>query len=159
MARRRERTPEDAALIKSLSKIQGTLTSKLANLPKYSWDKFGYHRKSGEKQPCSWVINKKKPKPFPVGRVELEVVTNDKAERLGLPVGPAIRLCYGKDQPSPLVSVKDPVKALKIAKDFRDCAVKGDDKEKCAIEALNAGSAKNLTIAGLRRRKNRKARR
>ena len=84
MARRREKTPDESSVVDNLSKIKGTLSSKLANLPQYSWDEYGYHRKSGEKKPCSWVMNKKNPKPFPVGRVELEMVTNDKADRLGL---------------------------------------------------------------------------
>ena len=156
MARRRERSPEEMVLVENLKKIHGSLSSKLSNLTSYSWDKYGYHRKSGEKKPCSWVVNKKNPKPFPVGRVELEMVTNDKAERLGLKIGPAIRLCYGKDQASPVVSVKTPQEALKIAQDFRDCAIKGTDKETCAVDALGIKSAKKLTIAGLRRRKARR---
>lgn len=142
--------PPDVSMFKDMP-----IEDVLAKRSRYSFDQYGYHRKSGEKQPCSWVVNKKNPKPFPTGRVELEMVTNDKAARLDLPVGPAIRLCYGKDQPSPLVSVKRPQDALKIAQSFRDCAVKGTDKETCAIEALDVKSAKNLTIAGLRRRKKR----
>lgn len=146
------RARADAAGAPDVSVIKGSIKQTIMENKPFSFDEYGYHRKSGEKKPCSWVVNKKTPKPFPSGRVELEIVTNDKAERLGLSPGPAVRLCYGKDQPSPLVSVKNPKDALKIASKFRDCAVGGTDKETCAIEALGT---KNLTIAGLRRRKKR----
>lgn len=147
MARRK---PSDASGAPDVSVVKGSITQTILPNKPYSFDEFGYYRKSGEKKPCSWVVNKKNPKPFPVGRVELEMVTNEKAAKLGIPNGPALRLCYGKDEASPVVSVKTPDEALKIAKQFRDCAVKGDDKRTCAVKALGT---ENLTIAGLRRKR------
>lgn len=147
MARRRA---ADASGAPDVSAIKGTIRQTILPNKPFSFDEFGYHRKSGEKRPCSWVVNKKNPKPFPNGRVELEMVTNEKSARLGIPAGPALRLCYGKDEASPVVSVKNPADALRIAKKFRDCAVLGDDKKECAVKALGT---ENLTIAGLRRKR------
>ena len=94
---------------------------------------FGFYRKT-KKKPCAWG---EKNKPFPTGRVELDIVTNRDAAALGVKPGPALRLCLEGNEEAPIVNVDTPEEALKIGADFRDCVVGGTtDKKACALDTL-----------------------
>ena len=116
----------------SVEAIRGQIP-KRGSFKDFRFDEFGYFRKS-KKTPCAW---QEKDKPFPKGRTELDIVSNEAAEELGVRPGPALRLCYEKNRPAPIISVDDPYTAQEIAADFRDCVVNGEgDTRSCAARTL-----------------------
>lgn len=150
-ARRARVTETDVAQMRSvLDEVTGPMNTPLVAKKENFFPKFGFHRKSGEKKPCAWMFPGK---PWPGYRVELEMVTDKKSAKLGIKSGPAVRLCFGEDEPGPLVSVSSPEDAIKIGRNFLDCIEKdGESAKACAFE-----KTKDVphTIAGLRRRKKR----
>jgi hypothetical protein len=118
---------------------------------------FGFYRKT-KKKPCAWG---EKNKPFPTGRVELDIVTNRDAAALGVKPGPALRLCLEGNEEAPIVNVDTPEEALKIGANFRDCVVGGkankdkQEKKACALKTLKDTrglSPKQVKFAGAPKR-------
>ncbi len=129
---------------------------------KFVFPEYGFLRKA-DKPPCEWKIQYKKGggktggKPMHKGRVELAMITNEDSEKMGLPPGPAVRLCVTANKPAPIVSVADPGDALKIAAGFRDCAKKAKTSKgvkQCGLEAIAQARGipeASVKIAGLGR--------
>lgn len=108
----------------------------------FVFPKYGFYRKT-DKPPCEWKIQYKKGggktggKPMHRGRVELAMITNEEAGKLGVRPGPAVRLCVTANKPAPIVSVSDPGDALKIAEAFRDCvADKRKSVKQCGLTTI-----------------------
>lgn len=127
---------------------------------KFVFPEYGFLRKA-DKPPCEWKIQYKKGggksggKPMHKGRVELAIITDEQSPKIGLPPGPAVRLCITANKPAPIVSVSDPGDALKIAAKFRDCATKTKKSPKqCGLEAIAEARGipeASVKIAGLGR--------
>lgn len=143
-------------LQKGLAIIRGPIDPPIGK-GAFEFPQFGFYRKT-KKKPCAWG---EKNKPFPLGRVELDIVTDRDAADLGVKPGPALRLCIEGNAPAPIISVDSPVEAMKIGTDFRDCAVGGTDKKTCALDTLKRlrGLAPNqVKFAGApKRRRSKKA--
>jgi hypothetical protein len=121
---------------------------------KFEYPQFGYYRKSKAK-PCAYV----KGKPLPPGHLELVMVPDRDAPELGVPAGPALRICLGQEKPGPIISVKDPIEAKAIGDAYKKCAVgEGKDKEACAAKVFgNARPNQPIHIAAAPKRRRRKA--
>lgn len=163
-ARRRKAAPRSTEEAPDVSIVSGPLDKLPGSGDEFVFEDYGFYRKT-PKPPCEWKIQYKKGggktggKPMHPGRVELAMITNEESSKMGLPPGPAIRLCAEANKPAPIVSVTDPAEALKIATTFRDCVVvkKGDPK-KCGIDTIAKARgipAAKVQIAGLRKRSRR----
>lgn len=120
-----------------LSLITGRVISeraeKATEKKRLDFDEYGYYRKT-KKKPCEWA---QKDKEFPAGRTELEIVSDRDAKSLGVPAGPALRLCINKNEKAPIIHVRDPEEAREIGTLFRNCVMSGGkDKMACAADVL-----------------------
>ena len=140
------------ALQKSLSTIQGPIDPPMGS-GAFEFPQFGFYRKT-KKKPCAWG---EKNKPFPTGRVELDIVTDRDAADLGVKPGPALRLCIGPNEAAPIVNVDKPTDAMEIGQLFRDCVVnEGKDQTSCALRTLKDKlglSANQVKFAGAPKRR------
>lgn len=137
-------------MIAAGANIRDARLARIEKKQKYAFDEFGYYRKTSKK-PCQWMGTK----PMHKGRVELDVISERDAEKLGVPAGPAIRLCIKPNEAAPFISVKDPEEALRIATAFRDCAVAGGDVRKCGIDTVSrmrGVRAEDVRFAGNKKR-------
>jgi hypothetical protein len=144
----KRKAPQDTSIDKALEIVTGDVDVPLAKDKKLSFPEYGYFT-GGEKKPCAWAFKK----PF-APRVELEIVTDKKAQKLGVPTGPAIRLCYAKDTAAPLVHVKTVKEAVDFGNHYLAC-LKSDGKSKQAAEACSLKTAEGLKLnykmAGVKR--------
>lgn len=115
-----------------LTKLKGEIQTRGPLKGAFEFPQFGYYRKT-KKKPCAW---NEKDKPFPTGRVELDVVTGRDAEAVGVRAGPALRLCIRENEVAPIVPVDSPDEAQAIGAAYRDCVVAGNDKKACALDKL-----------------------
>lgn len=150
MAKKTPKPPSDAAIAKVAGEVSGTLTPSLLANKKLTVPEYGFVQKS-EKKPCKWGFEKAfKP------RVELEIVSGVKADKLGIEAGPAIRLCYAEDKPGPLVSVTTIKEGLDVGNKYLRCLkTDGDSPDEAKACGLKAAKGVSHTIAGLRRKSRR----
>jgi hypothetical protein len=143
----------DLAVRSAREKAGAALSSKKGQ---FQYDQFGYYRKS-KKKPCGYVPGKTPP----LGHMELEMVSNRDAESMGIPAGPALRLCIRQSEPGPIVHVRDPEEAKRIGDAYKACLTgEGKDKESCAVGVLKkARPGQDIHLAGVRKKTTRKARR
>jgi len=158
MAEKKERRKPPVGveeLQQNLSRIRGKVVTKMSRSGGFEFPKFGFYRKT-TKKPCAW---NEKDKPFPVGRVELDIVTDRDAKAVGVRAGPALRLCIKENTPAPIIPVDSPDEAQKIGTEFRDCVVGGGDRKECALEKLEKFRGikpADVRFAGMRRKKGRR---
>lgn len=139
--------PRDTSIDKALEVVSGDVDVPLAKDRPFSFPEYGYFTEA-EKKPCAWAFKK----PFSP-RVELEIVTDKKSKKLGVPSGPAIRLCFKKDTPAPLIPVKTVGKAVEIGDRYLKCLKTQEGAEQCA---LNSAKDYPHKIAGAPRRRSRR---
>lgn len=156
---RRPRAPKPEGvdeLQKSLAIIRGPIDPPIGK-GAFEFPRFGFYRKT-KKKPCAWG---EKEKPFPKGRVELDIVTDRDAADLGVKPGPALRLCLEGNAPAPIINVESPIEAMKIGMEFRDCVVADSkDKKACALDTLKRFRGLNpdqVKFAGVPKRRRSRA--
>lgn len=129
-----------------ISGVSGKITNRLEKAPRFSFPEYGFRIKTGMKKPCEWDYDRAPPK----ARIEFETVTDDGAAKLGVKPGPALRLCFGVDQPGVLVNVSTPKEAVEIGKNFRDCSSGEKSAKSCALDTAKDLKL-NYKIAGVKR--------
>jgi hypothetical protein len=98
----------------------------------FVFPEYGFHRQT-TKQPCAYQPGK----PIPPGYVELDVVADKAATKLGIPAGPTLRFCMEQGKPGPVLSVKDPHKATAVVNAYKACIIKeGRSKMECAERVI-----------------------
>jgi hypothetical protein len=148
--------PSTASADASIALVSGKIDTSLAKGehatdPKYnvklSFPEYGFAAKV-EKKPCVWKYERAfQP------RVEMEIVTGKKADKLGVPAGPSIRLCHTKNAPGPLIPVQNVGTAVRIGEQFLKCSKTESDAKECALKSAKGQPYK---IAGSPRRKARR---